>query len=185
MMCLRLTLFLLSFFTGSAFGQGLGTPVPNPYAGQQNRAIKALDAREVNMLRQGAGMGLAKAAELNAVPGPMHTLELANRLNLTTEQRAGARVLMDEHKARARLLGEEIVTAEAQLDQLFQTGAATQSSVVEMTAHIAQLQGPLRAEHLITHLKQAAVLTDIQRGQYARLRGYTNDEAVESEPLMR
>ena len=34
----------------------------------------------------GAGMGYAKAAELNSYPGPMHVLELADRLGLTPDQ---------------------------------------------------------------------------------------------------
>jgi hypothetical protein len=43
------------------------------YAGQQTRAIKALSSQEEQDLRLGRGMGLAKAAELNGYPGPMHT----------------------------------------------------------------------------------------------------------------
>jgi Spy/CpxP family protein refolding chaperone len=144
----------------------------SPYAGQQSREIKALDAREIQSLRQGAGMGLAKAAELNGVPGPMHTLELATPLGLTSEQRASTRTLMDEHKARARAMGEAIVAAEAQLDRLFKTGGATELEVRSLTAHIAKLQGELRADHLVTHLQQAALLNERQRAEYSRLRGY-------------
>ena len=48
------------------------------YAGQQNRQIKALSAQEQQDWLEGKGMGLAKAAELNGFPGPMHTLEHAD-----------------------------------------------------------------------------------------------------------
>ena len=50
------------------------------YAGQQSREIKALSDQEVKDLQAGAGMGMAKAAELNRYPGPMHALELADQL---------------------------------------------------------------------------------------------------------
>ena len=98
----------------TAFAQ---TSPSSPYAGEQQRSIKALDARDVSSLRQGQGMGFAKAAELNGYPGPMHTLELAEPLQLKPEQRAATRQLMDDHKARARDLGEAIVQAEAVLDR--------------------------------------------------------------------
>jgi Spy/CpxP family protein refolding chaperone len=155
-----------------AFAQTHSHPGTSPYAGQQSREIKALDAREIQSLRQGAGMGLAKAAELNGVPGPMHTLELASPLGLSPEQRASTRTLMDEHKARARAMGEAIVAAEAQLDRLFKTGAATELEVRSLTAQIAKLHGELRADHLVTHLQQAALLSEQQRAKYSKLRGY-------------
>jgi hypothetical protein len=50
-----------------------------PYAGQQSRAIKALSQDEVRQYLEGAGLGYAKAAELNRYPGPMHVLELQAR----------------------------------------------------------------------------------------------------------
>ena len=37
----------------------------SPYAGEESRAIKSLSASEIQALRQGHGMGYAKAAELN------------------------------------------------------------------------------------------------------------------------
>jgi hypothetical protein len=59
-----------------------------PYAGLQMRPIKALSEQQVADLSSGRGMGLALAAELNGYPGPSHVLELADKLDLTTEQRA-------------------------------------------------------------------------------------------------
>src|SRR5215475_1130417 len=54
-----------------------------PYAGFEQRPIKALSEQEVDDLRAGRGMGLALAAELNGYPGPSHVLELADRLDLS------------------------------------------------------------------------------------------------------
>ena len=56
----------------------------SPYAGQQMRTIKALSADDIAALRDGDGIGMAKAAELNGYPGPRHVLALARELQLTT-----------------------------------------------------------------------------------------------------
>ena len=58
----------------------------SPYKGEHLRAIKALSEGEINNLLNGQGMGFAKAAELNPYPGPKHVLELADDLNLTSDQ---------------------------------------------------------------------------------------------------
>ena len=168
---IKTTLSLVAIGLGltSTFGTSAQT---SPYSGEQRRAIKALDAREVSALRQGQGMGFAKAAELNGYPGPMHTLELAEPLQLSPEQRAATRQLMDEHKARARGLGEAIVQTEAELDRLFAERQATPESVAEATRRIASLHAQLRAEHLNTHLAQTALMSPAQALRYAELRGH-------------
>jgi hypothetical protein len=51
---------------------------PTPYAGQQNRTIKALSDEDIVGLLKGDGMGFAKAAELNGYPGPKHVLDLGD-----------------------------------------------------------------------------------------------------------
>ena len=66
-----------------------------PYAGMQTRPIKALSDQQIADLRAGRGMGLALAAELNGYPGPSHVLELADRLELSTDQRARVQRLFD------------------------------------------------------------------------------------------
>jgi predicted RNA methylase len=66
-----------------------------PYAGMQTRPIKALSEQQVADLGAGRGMGLALAAELNGYPGPSHVLELADKLELSAEQRANMQRLFD------------------------------------------------------------------------------------------
>ena len=56
------------------------------YAGQEGRLIKSLSTEDIAELERGAGWGLAKAAELNGVPGPKHLLELKTELGLTQMQ---------------------------------------------------------------------------------------------------
>src|SRR5918998_1082797 len=79
------------------------------YAGQHAREIKALSPEEIAQYLAGAGLGYARAAELNHFPGPMHVLELADKLELTAEQREATERLMDAHKAEARAIGAKLV----------------------------------------------------------------------------
>ena len=56
------------------------------YKGQEDRAIKSLSFEDIESIKSGDGWGMAKPAELNGYPGPRHALDLAEELNLTTDQ---------------------------------------------------------------------------------------------------
>jgi len=144
----------------------------NPYAGQQARGVKALSDDEVNGYLAGAGMGFAKAAELNGYPGPMHSLEHASALSLTATQRQALQALMHQHKEEARRLGAEVVRLEKELDALFATRAATPAAIDSKVAEIAAASGRVRASHLKTHVKTTELLTPEQVERYKAARGY-------------
>lgn len=145
---------------------------PNAYAGQQSREIKALSAQDVQGLLEGEGMGAAKPAELNGYPGPSHVLASALPLELSPEQLEASRRLMAAHKEAARRLGAMVVEKERALDRAFASRQADEATVRRLSAEIGALQGELRAEHLGTHLRQAALLSPAQVARYAELRGY-------------
>src|SRR3954451_993619 len=90
-----------------------------PYAGMQTRSIKALSEQQVTDLNAGRGMGMALAAELNGYPGPSHVLELADKLELTADQRAAVKRLFDSMKAESVPLGSQLLQQEAELDRQF------------------------------------------------------------------
>jgi Spy/CpxP family protein refolding chaperone len=165
---IAIPLFALAAIAGQAHAQHTG------YAGQEQRAIKALSADEARQYATGAGMGYAKAAELNHYPGPMHVLELATKLELTPEQHAATQQLMDRHKAQARAIGAKLVAAEAVLDQLFSKGDITQAALAQQVQTIAALQGEYRLSHLETHRQTQALLTRQQIARYDQLRGYAD-----------
>src|ERR1700730_564401 len=96
-----------------------------PYAGMQTRPIKALSEQQIADLRAGRGMGLALAAELNGHPGPSHVLELADKLQLSADQRASIQRLFDSMKAEALPLGSKLIEQEAELDKQFATRTVT------------------------------------------------------------
>jgi Spy/CpxP family protein refolding chaperone len=149
-----------------------GKSSTSPYAGQQTRQIKALSPREATDYIEGKGMGLAKAAELNGYPGPMHVLELQTRMELTAEQREATAKLMAAHKFEVKQLGVELVEAERALDTAFANKTIDISNLNSAAEKIGQLQTRIRIAHLETHLKQTALLQPSQIAHYQRLRGY-------------
>jgi Spy/CpxP family protein refolding chaperone len=143
-----------------------------PYAGMQTRPIKALSEQQVADLGAGRGMGLALAAELNGYPGPSHVLELADRLELSADQRARVQALFDSMKREALPIGARLLEQEAELDKQFAGHTVTPDSLKASTAAVAVTQGELRETHLKYHLSTAALLTPVQMQRYAELRGY-------------
>jgi len=144
----------------------------SPYTGQEPRAIKALSEEEIRDLLEARGMGLAKAAELNSYPGPLHVLQLATELGLSDAQRKATDSLYASMRQRARSIGRQIVEAERTLDRAFVNGAIEPATLRSQVGAIATLQGELRAVHLEAHLAQHALLTPEQITRYDVLRGY-------------
>lgn len=165
----------------TAVASALAT-APSPYAGQQQRVIKSLSADEQRGWLEGQGMGLARAAELNSHPGPMHALELAEPLALSPAQRTELQALMARHKAEARTLGAEVIRLEAELDRLFAQRRATVDNVQQVSAAIGAAQARVRAAHLTTHVATAALLTPEQIRRYDELRGYIDAAAAPDSP---
>src|SRR3954466_7532103 len=141
-----------------------------PYAGMQARSIKALSDQQIADLEAGRGMGLALAAELNGYPGPSHVLELADKLELTADQRAGIQRLFDSMKAEAMPLGSRLIEQEADLNKQFANRTVTPESLRASTAAVAATQGVLRETHLKYHLSTGAILSPSQMVKYAELR---------------
>jgi len=142
------------------------------YAGWESRDIKALSPSDVEGLRAGRGMGLALAAELNGYPGPLHVLELGDKLELTPSQRAATEDLHRRMKAAAIAAGEEFVSAERDLDRLFAAKTASPQQLTEALDRVARAQARLRGTHLQAHLEQVRILTPEQVARYNKLRGY-------------
>lgn len=149
-----------------------GGAAQGPYAGLHDRPIKALSAEQVDDLRAGRGMGFALAAELNGWPGPLHVIELADRLGLDAAQRAAVQAQHAAMRREAIAAGEAMVVAEAALDALFASGSPTPETIAAATEAAGRAQGALRAVHLRWHLATSATLTPAQRVRYAELRGY-------------
>jgi len=122
----------------------------------------------------GAGMGYAKPAELNHFPGPMHVLELADKLSLSEQQRAATKQLMDGHKQHARALGAELVESERALEGLFKKGLVDEATLARAVRETAALEGEYRLSHLETHRRMRSLLTEEQIKRYDSLRGHSS-----------
>ena len=144
----------------------------SPYVAAQSRDVKAVSEEDARKLREGAGMGLAMAAELNGHPGPKHVLELARDLELSAEQRAAVQKIYDRMHAEAVKLGEAILEEERKLDHAFAAATIDAAALATITASIATLQGRLRYTHLAAHIETRALLSKHQNVMYAKLRGY-------------
>jgi hypothetical protein len=144
----------------------------SPYAGMQTRPIKALSQQQVADLKAGRGMGLALAAELNGYPGPAHLLELADRLDLSADQRSKLQELFASMKQEALPIGAKLLEQESELDREFASHTIAPESLKSSTAAIAATQGVLRETHLKYHLFTATLVTQSQMQRYSELRGY-------------
>lgn len=153
-------------------GDGHPPQPPMPYAGMQNRAIKALSDEQISDLRAGKGMALALAAELNGYPGPMHVLDLAEQLGLSDEHQRKTKQWSEQMKAETATLGEQVIAAESALDRLFRERQASPDSVRQATEKAAQAHAQLRNAHLRYHLLMRDLLTREQIARYEALRGY-------------
>ena len=157
----------LIFFAGSAPANE-----PSPYVGQEQREIKSLSADEVKDYLAGKGMGMAKAAELNQYPGPLHVLQLASELHLSAEQKARTQALFNAMQVKAVRLGRMLVEEERNLDTLFSSKTITPAMLETSLTRIGMLQVQLRQAHLEAHLTQAGILSAAQAAKYLELRGY-------------
>ncbi len=162
-----LTLIVLTLaVSGSAVAQ------VSPYTTLRDREIKALSSDDIAAYLAGEGMGYALAAELNGYPGPKHTLDLADSLGLDDGQRRAVGHVFDRMQQGAAKLGQEIVAQEHTLDSLFVQRRVADEQLRMLLSDLGRLQGELRHAHLSAHLEMTDILTEHQRREYARLRGY-------------
>jgi Spy/CpxP family protein refolding chaperone len=129
-------------------------------------AAQACQAEFDSVIADGRGFGLAFAADQNGYPGPLHVLELKDRLRLTSEQEGRAQALLDAMFAEARPKSARLLAAEAQLRDLFARRTVDDTSLAAAVAAVEHARADVRLVHLRTHLKMRDVLTEDQRLMY-------------------
>jgi len=165
------SLMLILILPVSAFGDGY----KSKYVGEEHRKIKSLSPDDISELKKGGGWGLAKAAELNGVPGPAHILEMEDKINLTDEQKQKIQKIYDDMKVKAVALGEQLISLEEKLNIGFSDKTINQELLEKSIEEIAQVRANLRIVHLSTHLQTPNILTNKQITLYNKLRGYSED----------
>jgi len=161
----------LAFVPASAAAQPAGhqhAPGGAPSEGHL-KAQACLDEFDA-VVGDGRGFGLAFAADQHGYPGPMHVLELKDRLGLTPEQETRVRALMQGMFAESRPKSARLLDAEARLRALFAGGGADEAAVRAATAEVERARGEVRLVHLLAHLKTREILTDAQRRAYQEAR---------------
>jgi Spy/CpxP family protein refolding chaperone len=145
------------------------------YMGEESRRIKSLSESDIDDLANGRGWGLAKAAELNGVPGPAHLLEMKKEIGLSSEQIEKITHIYRPMQDEAKGLGLQLIGLEKELNELFAQNKMDEQTLKNYINQIANVRAKLRFVHLSTHLKMPAILTSQQLTRYSELRGYTND----------
>jgi Spy/CpxP family protein refolding chaperone len=119
---------------------------------------------------EGRGFGLAFVADQQGYPGPLHVLELKDRLKLTPEQETRTQALLTAMFAESRPKSERLLEAERKLGRLFGEGTADEASIRAAAAEVERARSDVRLVHLMFHLKTREVLTDEQRRLYQEAR---------------
>ena len=157
-------------------------PSVSTYAGQEKQNIKSLTASDIEELQRGGGWGLAKAAELNGVPGPAHLLELKDKVPLTTDQIEKITQIYSAMQADAIGQGVKLIELEKGLEFHFQDRSITDAILRDYLAKIAHVRMTLRYIHLATHLLTPEILTEEQISTYNQLRGYDSPDVCDHMP---
>ncbi|ATU94490.1 hypothetical protein [Phyllobacterium zundukense] len=170
----RILILLAALLPAAVYAQGHQHGETSAYAGEETREIKSLSDEEIADLRKGAGSGLAKAAELNGVPGPSHLLQLKDEIQLDPQQTAAIQKIFDHMRSDAISEGNRLISYESALDIEFKNGTITDEILSRMIAKIEESRGKLRYIHLSAHLKTRLILTVDQIERYNSLRGYAD-----------
>ena len=152
------------------------------YAGQEQQTIKSLSPDDIAELRRGGGWGLAKAAELNGIPGPAHLLALKEQIPLSSRQVSEITNIYESMKAQAIELGLRLISLEQELEQHFQSGKITDEILRSSLTEISEVRKDLRYTHLATHLMTPNILSEAQIEKYNALRGYSNSDPCNNVP---
>jgi Spy/CpxP family protein refolding chaperone len=118
------------------------------------------------VVADGRGFGMAFVADRQGYPGPLHVLDLADRLALTEDQQTRVRALMTAMFAESRPKGAALLAAERRLTDLFASGRPDSASVRAAVAEVERLRAELRVLHLTKHLETRDILTPEQRRLY-------------------
>jgi hypothetical protein len=152
------------------------------YAGQEQQKIKSLTPSDIEELQRGGGWGLARAAELNGVPGPAHLLELKDKIPLTVDQIEQITEIYSTMQTDAIEQGLKLIELEQGLEVHFQDRSINEVILQDYLAKIAHTRMTLRYIHLATHLLTPEILTETQITTYNQLRGYDKPDVCTQVP---
>lgn len=116
------------------------------------------------------GMGMARAAERDGIPGPFHVLVMAHELGLSEAQLRRTQDVFASMEAQSSLLGRQIIEQERALDLQLSDPRTTSRARELALARVGQLHKALRQVHQAAHEAQRGILTAEQVSLYRTLR---------------
>lgn len=167
-MPIGLAVTILSALATTAGAQHAGHGAHDRHAGSgdHHRAVQACITEFEQVVAGGRGAGMAFAADQNGYPGPMHILELRERLALTADQVSKAEALMRAMFDESRPKSARLLDAEARLRRLFAAGGADESAIRTAVADVERARTDVRLVHLLAHVRARDLLTEQQRRLY-------------------
>ncbi len=129
-------------------------------------AVQQCQQQFEQVIADGRGFGLAFVADQEGYPGPLHVLELKDRLRLSGDQQRTMKEMLEAMFAESRPAAARLLAAEQRLRSLFARGIADEASVRAALADVERAHTEVRLAHLLTHLKTRDRLTDEQRRLY-------------------
>lgn len=159
--------------------------VPNGEALAQGggpRAMSSVSHDDVQAYLTAKGMGMARAAERDGVPGPFHALTMAHELGLSAQQLITTQDVFNRMEAQSSRIGRQIIEQERRLDQLLNDPRSAARSREQALQRVGQLHRELRQVHQQAHEAQRGILTTEQLARYRSLRAQA--AAVAARPPM-
>ena len=135
-------------------------------AGPHHMLVQTYEKAFEQNIAAGRGFGMAFAADQNGYPGPLHVLELKDRLKLTAGQEAKIQTMLAAMFAESKPKSSRLLESEAKLRHLFAAGRADEVAVTAAVAEVEKARSEVRLVHLLFHLKTREVITDEQRRLY-------------------
>lgn len=111
-------------------------------------------------------------SERNLFPAPQSLLQMAEVLNLDTDQRQRIRQIQNDQDAEVSALGRRILIEERRLDRAYVENNIEPARIDALTQKVGALQARIRATRLRSNLAARDALTPEQLLQFAALRGY-------------
>ncbi len=175
-------IFAISLIFGAQAFADKAPVYKSKYVGQEKRHIKSLSADDIDQLKNGKGWGMAKAAELNGMPGPIHLIEMKEEIHLTENQIAQINDLFAIMKKEAIPQGLKLIELEGKLNKAFEERTIDDEKLNHLLDDISSVYKQLRYVHLSAHLKTPRILSSEQIKQYNSLRGYSSGDPCSNIP---
>lgn len=126
-----------------------------------------------DQLLKGDAAGQTLVAEKNGFPSPQKIISLKDQLGLTKDQLKKLNELLTNLPISAVVKGQEIVDAEEELSNLFESGTMNEKTLRAKLERIGKMRADLRFVHLQIYLKEKQIMSG---KQWERLKELTARE---------